>query len=152
MEVSVGQTILLVFAAALLGRAADDDWAKVKDLRGGTELRIVKKGSVEPVIGLMADADDERLVIVIKNAQQSILKANIDRLDYRPKGGGHKLTRESKIEKTDRTEKGPPPRGPEGTAARGGSGDSYSTNLGIANTTPGFETIYRRRPLAPAKK
>ena len=42
--------LILLVLSATLAFAADDPWAKVKDLKTGTELRIYKKGSSQPLV------------------------------------------------------------------------------------------------------
>src|SRR5579872_1995507 len=72
---------LLAVAAAW---AADDPWNKVKELKTGTEIRVLKKGSLTPVLGTFDEASDENLILVVKKEQIAIQKDLIDRLDYRP--------------------------------------------------------------------
>ena len=74
---------LLVFTA-ILTCGADDPWAKVKDLKTGTELRVYKKGASQPLLVKMDELTDENLVVVNKNAQVAIAKDQIDRVDFRP--------------------------------------------------------------------
>ena len=71
--------LLAVVAAAALA-AAPDPWAAVVKLKSGTPIRVLKKGSMQPVIGKFDEADDERVVLVVKNEQVAIPKDQIDRL------------------------------------------------------------------------
>lgn len=130
--------------AAVTAFAADDPWAKVRELKSGTELRIYKKGTAQPVLAKSDDVTDDNLVVVVKNEQVAISKDLIDRIDYRPKPGS-RLTKETKSTPTDPDyTPGPPTRG----AAV--PGNSTSTSVGIGSK-PDFEPIYRR-PTAPPKK
>jgi hypothetical protein len=129
--------LLLAFSAFL--SAADDPWAKLKEIKGGTELRVFRKGSSQPLLVKMDEATDERLVIVNKNEQTSIPREEIDRIDARP-SNKRPVTKESKVtnEVTN-----PDPKG-----ATGSSGVSTGYSIG---GKPDFETVYRR-PATPPKK
>jgi len=52
----------LTLCGALIAFAADDPWAKVKEIHGDTELQIYKKGSAQPLLVKMGEATEERLV------------------------------------------------------------------------------------------
>ena len=131
--------------AAMTAFAADDPWAKVRDLKGGTELRIYKKGTAQPVLAKSDDVTDDNLIVVVKNEQVAIPKDQIDRIDYRPTKPGGRLTTETKSTPTEPdTTPGPPGHGSRVP------GTSTSTNVGIGSK-PDFELIYRR-PTPPPKK
>jgi cell division protein FtsN len=88
----------------------------------------------------MDEANDERLVVVIKNEQQAIQKDDIDRIDFRPatKSKIAKETRTSQTDSTQTSSVGPQPRGSQ-------PGPSTSTTTSISGAPkPDFETIYRR--------
>ncbi|HEV2448449.1 MAG TPA: hypothetical protein VGS58_21095 [Candidatus Sulfopaludibacter sp.] len=139
--------ILLLTAAAAF--AADDPWSKVKDLKSGTEIRVLKKGSMQPVLGKFDEATDDNLTLVVKNAQIAIPKEQIDRLDYRPPQTGGRLVKETKT-KTDEGDAPKPPRmGMDGMPTAGTS-TTTSTNVSIQEK-PDFETLYRRPAAAPKK-
>jgi hypothetical protein len=132
--------LLLVTLTALAVFAADTPWDKVRDLKTGTELRIFKKGSRQPVIGTMDEANDERLVVVIKNEELAIQKDDIDRIDFRPATKSHavKETRTTQSDSTQTAPVGPQPKGSQ-------PGPSTSTTTSISTgSKPDFETIYRR--------
>jgi hypothetical protein len=132
---------LLLFAlATLTAFAADTPWDKVRDLKTGTELRIFKKGSRQPVVGAMDEANDERLVLVIKNEELAIPKDDIDRIDFRPATKSHavKETRTTQSDSTQTTSVGPQPKG-----SQPGPTSSTTTSISTASK-PDFETIYRR--------
>jgi hypothetical protein len=131
---------LLFVAGALTVLAADNPWDKVRELKSGTELRIIKKGGKPPLLATMDEATADRLLVVVKNEQVAIEKDDIDRLDYRPVKTG-RFTKETKTTATDTT--GQTPVGPTPQGTRGGPGSSTSTNFGISSK-PDFETIYRR--------
>ena len=131
--------ILFVLLTTIVALGAEDPWAKVREIKSGTELRIYKKNARQPVLAKMADATDESLIVVVKNEQTAISKDQIDRIDYRPPQRGSRVTRETKST-TETT-----------GAAQGSSGTSNSTSSSVnIGSKPEFETIYRRTP-APQK-
>jgi hypothetical protein len=134
----MGRTILLVLSAATLF-AAENPWTKVKELKSGTDVLIVRKGVAKPIEAKFDEASDDAVVVVVKNEQRSIPKEEIDRLDYRPKG--RTVTPETKhtISQPDPT----PPVGMNHGANV--PGNTYQS--GITLSKPGYETIYRGRGL-----
>jgi len=136
--------LFLVAAAAALG--ADDPWAKVRELKSGTEIRIFKKGSVQPILAKMDEAGADSLIVVVKNEQVAIPREMVDRLDYRPSqpGGRVKTETASKTESPDQRV-GEPPNPRESAKPT----TTTSTNYTIGSK-PDFETLYRRPP--PAAK
>ena len=138
----------MLFAASA-AFAADKSWDKVRDLRSGTEVRIFKKSSKQPVIAKVDEATDENLVVVLKNEQVAIPKEDIDRLDARPSAGS-RITRESKTTSEMKTDSG---RRTPGDNA--GPTMSSSSNVSIGSK-PDFETVYQRTaggpPKAPSQK
>jgi hypothetical protein len=131
--------LLLLSAAALF--AADDSWNKVKELKSGTEIRILKRGAAKPIEGKIDEAHDDNVVVVLKNEQVAIAKEDIDRLDYRPKG--------SRITRNEGAKDTPPDTTPPVGMDHGANvpGKSYNSGLSIGSK-PDYETVYRR----PAKK
>jgi hypothetical protein len=139
-------TFLVLTALAAL--AADDPWAKVRDLKSGTELRVFRKGAKQPTIAKLDELTAENLVVVVKNEQVAIPREEIDRIDQRP-AGGSRVTKESKVTSKgpgdpDATRPGPP-------SAYPGSSTSSSTGLSIGSRGE-FETVYRRPTGAPPRK
>jgi hypothetical protein len=136
--------LILLSVAAAFG--ADTSWPKVQELKSGSELRIFKKGSAQPLIAKFDEANDEHLVVIIKNEQTAILREDIDRIDARPASKSpRKLQGETKV-RTNEPDTSPHPESgvPVPTT-------SYSTGLNVTGGGKGdFETIYRRPP--PAAK
>jgi hypothetical protein len=135
--------ILLLLLAVASVSAADDPWTKVRDLKSGTELRVYKKGSAQPVVAKMDQLTDENLIVVVKAEQVAIAREQIDRIDYRP--AKSRITAETKTKTND----------PDTTPAPPGYGSrtpttSSSTSVGIGSK-PEFEEIYRRPTRAPKK-
>ncbi len=124
---------LLLMLTALAAFGAGDEWAKVSALKTGAELRVYKKGSVQPVSAQMDELTDENLIVLIKKTQLAIPKEQIDRIDARPSGGGP--TKETTTKKT--------------VDADGKESTSTSTGYSFGGK-PDFETVYRRPP-APKK-
>jgi len=137
----------LFLFTALLAFAADNPWAKVKDLKTGTELRIYKVGGKQPILAKMDELTDESLVVVVKNEQTAIPKEEIDRIDYRPPQTGRRTTKESKTTTTDL----PEPVGPRPNRGASVPGTSSSSSVNVGSK-PDFETIYRRTSPPPAQK
>jgi hypothetical protein len=133
--------VLLCALAALAAFGADNPWEKVRELKSGTELRIFKKGTKQPVLGTMDEANEDRLIVVVKNEEIAIDKDDIDRIDCRP-GGKTRATKETHTTQSDSTQTtpvGPQPKG----AGSGGPTTSTTTSYG-AGSKPDFETVYRR--------
>jgi hypothetical protein len=141
--------LAILLLAAATAFAADDPWAKVKELKSGTEIRVLKKGSMQPVLGKIDEANDESLILVVKNEQIAIPKIQIDRLDYRPPQPGGRIVKESKTKVEDANTAQEPRAGMNGT----GVGPGYSTSTVFSpQGKPDFESIYRRPSPAPKKK
>jgi hypothetical protein len=140
--------LALFLCTAFLAFGADDPWAKLKELKTGTELRVFKKGAAQPVLVKMDELTDDNLVVINKNEQTAIPRDQIDRVDYRPSGS--RVTRQSTTKVTDGV--GDPKSvipGPNGAA----SGPSTSTSSGLSiGSKPDFETVYKRPPSAAPKK
>ena len=137
---------LLVFAlAATIAFAADNPWDKVRDLKSGTELRIYKNHSRQPVLAAMDEANDDNLIVVIKNEQVAIPRNDIDEIDYRPPRRGAKMVKETRGASTEsHGSAAPTPNSQPGVESS--SSTSYSST-----PKPDFETIYRR-PTVPANQ
>jgi len=134
--------IILAFLLAITAFGADNSWDKVRALKSGTELRIYKREARQPVLASMADATNERLIVVVKNEELAIAKDDIDRIDYRPPRTGGKVTKQTSSTFEESRDKVAAPQGHPGTTS------STSTSYGI-QPKPDFETIYRRPPPAP---
>jgi hypothetical protein len=138
--------VFLLFLAALTAAAATDAWEKVRQVKGGTEIRIFRKGAKQPVLATMDEATEDRISIATKKEQLSIPKDEIDRIDARPDRGGDRVKKETKVE-----DSGKPAR-PGVPQEHPGPNRSYSSNVTFEGK-PDFETIYRRTPmLGPLKK
>jgi hypothetical protein len=136
--------LFLLSAAAVF--AADDPWTKVKELKSGTEIRIVKKGAAKPIEGKFDEAQDDKVVVVLKNEQVAVAKEDIDRLDYRPKPG-------SRVTHTEGAKDTPPDTTPPVGMGHGAAVPGKSYNSGVSfGSKPDYETLYRRPTGAPAKK
>ena len=57
--------LFLLLTAAVAAICADDPWAAVVKLKSGTEIRVLKKGSMQPILGKFDEATDERLLLVV---------------------------------------------------------------------------------------
>jgi hypothetical protein len=139
----MGKLLVTLFAGAALIHAADDPWAKVKAIKSGTEIRVYKKGSAQPLVVKMDEATDERLIFVNKNEQTSLAKEDIDRLDARP--SNKRVVTKETTEKQGDTTTDPRSAIPGPQANRPGPTGSSSTNYSFGGK-PDFETVYRRAP------
>ena len=134
----------LVILCAVAAFGAADPWAKVRELKSGTEIRIYKKHAKQPLIAKFDEADGERVLIVVKNEQLAVARDQIDRLDVRPQGS--RVKKESRMESKDTAEAYP------GPSSRGHSAMNTTTSSSVnIGSKPDFETLYRRPP-EPAKK
>lgn len=142
------RTLCLSLLVTLPLFSADDAWKKVRDLKTGTELRIVKRGAAQPILAKMDEANDERLVVVVKNEQVAIPKEAIDRIDYRPPRTNLKVTKHTTVTENDPAAADVRPHPP---TAGSGPGTSMSSGVSYGGDRPGFETIYRRPATTPAR-
>jgi hypothetical protein len=135
------RSLFVLFLTTLAAWAADDPWAKVRELKTGTEIRVFKHGSMQPVLGTMDEATDDHLVVVVKNEQTAISREQIDRLDVRPPQPGGRFVRESKSETKDPDAKSLVPYTPGGTVP-----SQSNTTTVMVHQKPEFETVYRKPP------
>ena len=143
--------LLILAAAAVACSGADDPWAKVKELKSGSQLKIWKKGASQPVEAVYDDLDDEKLLVVMKNEQVAIAKDGIDRIDARPSTKKDKPKVESSVKReiNQPSTVAAPPRDQKSRVIPGESTSATST---VSWTNSSFETVYRRVPVAPAKQ
>jgi hypothetical protein len=123
-----------------LCHAADNSWDRVKELKSGSEIRIIRKGLREPLLARFDEANDERVLIVSKNAQMAVEKDEVERLDARPapKPGAKKATTTSTATTTNPDHTPHPAGGVPVPQTSYGSAVSFGSGKGE------FETIYRR--------
>jgi hypothetical protein len=127
------RSLFLLLLAALVAFSADDDWAKVKSVKTGAELRIYKKGSAQPVLAQMGELTDDNLIVLIKKTESAIPRDQIDRIDARP------LAKRVTKETSDKTSLG----------SDGQVNSSSSAGYSFGRK-PDFEMVFRR--VAPPKK
>jgi hypothetical protein len=132
------RAVIPFLLAALACVAADDDWSKVAAIKSGSEIRVVRKGKPQPLVGKMDEARPETLVLVVKNEQMAIPKEEIERVDARPNA--------SKMTKTETVNNQPAYEAP-GTPNRPTrpGGPSGSASSGVSFGKADFETVYRRK-------
>lgn len=133
---------IFLLAAALLP-AAENSWTSVKDLKGRSELRIYTKGAREPVSATFDEANDDRVVVVVKNKQVAIAKDDIDRIDARPPATARKMN----VEKTEKATDPDPRQERHGQPAV--AGGTTSSNVSFGGSKGEFETIYQRPVVSP---
>jgi hypothetical protein len=132
---------LLLPVALCFAQKQSDPWSKVADLKGGTDLRVYKTGSVQPVVASFADLNDDNLIVVIKNTETAIPRSDIDRIDARPKGG-------SRVKSDTRETEKPPDQTSLNPREQTGPSTSSSTNVQFGSKGD-FETVYRRTASMP---
>jgi hypothetical protein len=140
--------LLFLLVAVASAWAADDAWSKVKALKTGTELRVYKKGSMQPILAQMDELTDENLVVIVKKTQTAIARDQIDRIEARPQAGSRVTT------ETTTTETVPDAKSASAQPSPGHGPDvpetSTSTNVSVGSK-PKFEVVYRRAPGTPKK-
>ena len=129
------RTLFLLLLASLAAFGADDDWAKVKALKTGAELRVYKKGSKQPISAQLGELTDDSLVVILKKAETAIPKDEIERIDARPSSGNRWTKNKTAKDSV----------GPDGSQS---SSESLGYSIGYK---PDFETVYRHSPAAPNK-
>jgi len=133
------------FVAGLLF-GADDSWKKVQDLKSHSELRIYKKRTREPLNAMLDEANEDRIVVVVKNKQVAIPKDEIDRIDARPGKTARKVSVDSTTKESD------PDLTPHPNPSIPVPGSSSSSTVSYGgDSRPGFETVYRRAEGSPNK-
>jgi hypothetical protein len=138
--------LLLLILGGLVAFGAEDEWAKVKALKTGADIRVFKKGSMQPVMAQMDELTDDNLIVIVKKTQTAIPKDQIDRIDARPTGGS-RVTKETTTKETFPDSKAAAEAGSAGPA---GPTTSTSTSVSVGGK-PDFETVYRRPVGAPKK-
>jgi len=128
----------LLIAAAAFGTEIDS-WAKVRELKGGLDVRIYKTGSTRALPAVLYSATADALIVVIRNEQVSVAKDDIDRLDYRPPQNGR--SPKSKVTSSSET---PMVKNGAAPVPREGSGNLNMSTTRELGLKPGFETIYKR--------
>ena len=135
--------LLVVTVFAALAADPEDPWTKVRELKIGTELRIIQAGAPSAVMAKFAELTEENLIVILKNEQVAIPRDKVSRVDSRPQK--HYVRTESKASvPSDGSGAGKKVPGAAPTS-------SYSTGVAISDKLD-FETIYRRTPPPPAKK
>lgn len=140
------RSILVLFLAATAAFSVEDQWAKVRQLASGAEVRIYKRGAKQPLLGKLDETRDESIVIATKTEQIAIQKDDIVRIDARPVRTGGRITKETKTTSAVDSRPGVPL-----TPRETGVPSSSSSSTLTMNSKPDFETIYRRAPAAPLK-
>lgn len=139
----------IVLLAQQESAANEDTWWKVANLDSGTELRVYKSGSTQPLLVKMDEANGDRIVVIKGKTQMAIRKEDITRLDFRPPSKQPRVKREDRIKTSDPGAAAQSPgklgtnRIPHGTTESG-------STLTFGNK-PDFQTIYRRVSPADSK-
>ena len=113
----------------------DDPWVKVHNIKSGTELRIARKASRQPILAVFEDLNDDALIVATKKGEIGIPKDQIERIDARPVGG-------SRVNKETRTSTTDDALGPPTQRSSPGPASSSSSSVSFGGK-PDFETVYR---------
>ena len=146
--------LLLVPVLLALSAFASDDWDKVKNLPGGSDLKIYERGSVQPKLAKYADLTESSLIIVVKNSQVAIAKGSIERIEARPpaKKGGKKFVSDTHFDDPAKPSTDAGPHGPTAGPQSAPGTPSYSSSTSISSGDDReFTTVYRRASGSPAQ-
>lgn len=143
------KAILLTLLALIAAFAADDPWAKLREVKSGNEIKVWKKGATQPVLAKFDDLTEEHLLVVLKDKQSAIPRDEIDRVDARP-SQKRTITKETKVSNDVTNPQAPKPPSPYNSNPAGGPSGSMSSGLNIGGK-PDFENVYRRSAGAPSK-
>lgn len=139
---------LALLLTALAVSAADDPWTKVRAVKSGTELRILKRDSRQPVLAKMDELTENSLLVIVKNEQVAIPKDDIERIDARPAQSGGRMTKQTKTSNAETA-----PRDAASPKPNRDRGPSSSSSSSVAfGSKPDFETVYSRLAPAPMKR
>jgi hypothetical protein len=135
------KAIALAFSLISLGFAAADPWSKVIALKSGSEVRILKSGDKQPLSGQFSEADEERVIVVVKSTQFAITRAEIERVEAKPKGAKALKSEQRNVAQDPNVELAKPkPPGPGSSPTPA----LQSGSSGVTYTKPGFELIYSK--------
>jgi len=134
--------LLLILVVGAFAADTNDPWNKVRELKTGTELRIIKSGAPAPLLAQFAELTDDNLVVVVKNAQTAIPRDRVLRIDSRPQKGY--VSTETRTSSASGGSAHATPSPPNASPT---SSTSYSTGVAIKDKID-YETIYRRPPAA----
>jgi len=136
------KALLIGLSLIAMGFAADDAWTKVKEIQSGADVRILKAGVKDLLTANFSEADDQRVIVVIKNTQMAIAKADILKLEARPVGS-KRLTKEEKMQKLDPAAEQAKPKVPVPGSKPVPDMQSSSTSVSFGSK-PGFELVYHK--------
>jgi len=133
----------MMFLWLLLLLADENPWDKVRAVESGTEIRIYKRNVKQPVIAKMDEATDDHLIVLLVDSQIAIRRAEIDRIDLRPRASRViRVSRHAKRMGGNPSEQGQPIV--QGTSASSAVATAAHTDtLSIRSKAP-FEFLYRR--------
>lgn len=63
----------MILLAALAALRAGGPWARVRQLKTGSELRLYRNGAVEPALARFGDVGGDALPVIVKNARTAIV-------------------------------------------------------------------------------
>ena len=112
--------------------------------RTGPSCASTNKGVRDPITATLADATEERIVVVAKNKQTTIAREDIERIDARPVEPKKKPEAGATTQTT-----ADPDLAPRLGAGPPMSTTSTSSGMSFGGNKPDFKTIYTKPPAAP---
>lgn len=134
-------TLAALFLIPLLAIGAEDPWSTVKALASGTELRVYQAGSAQPLNVKFDELQPESLIVVEKDSQVAIPRADIVRIDAR-ESNASRMKKQTTSESNGPIKGSPTPLPPwQRTAIKA----QESTSSTVTFSGKGeFKTIYRK--------
>ncbi|MBY0503426.1 MAG: hypothetical protein K2X03_05945 [Bryobacteraceae bacterium] len=138
----------LLLCAVLADESA---WDKVRAVEPGAELRIYRRAVKEPVVAKLDEATEDHLIIVLRDEQIAIRRAEIDRIDRRPRlASGRVAIVPRKMTRVNPSEQGQPVV--QGTSASTALANAARTDTLSIRSKPPFEFLYRRPTSLPKQE
>ena len=134
------RTFLFLIAAVAAASGDEDPWMRVRKLESGSDVRVYKSGKKKPVEGKFERASEESVVLLLKDAQVSIPKEQVERVDWRPvrEGSGVAMETTRNVGTKEESITG---------RSKGSTLPARSTATGIKiRPWVGYEPVYRRGP------
>lgn len=135
-------TARIVFAALLaLGvTGAGDEWARLKALKSGVELKVKRVGVAQVLEAKTDELTESSLLVATKKEQLAIAREEIEWVQARQEGKkGPGVVSESKRE-MERPEQAAAPLPGRQTSPR----ETQSISNNVVFNRPGFEVVYKK--------
>lgn len=132
--------ILLAVLLALGVACAGDEWARLKAVKSGTELKVKKVGTAQVLEAKMDELTETSLLVATQKEQLSIARDEIEWVQARQEGRkGPAVVSESKKE-MERPEQAAAPLPGRRTSPQ----ETQSISNNVVFNRPGFEVVYKK--------